>query len=691
MRARELSDLLKKGDRVAVSNITGREASKVSVESQKYCGNIMGGWALGKGDQTLETPVGNIPVYSTFEELIQSTPVEKRPNKIIIYSPPEAVYGEIKEVVQHGGESVETIYIITEHVSIEVTAKINQICKEKNIDVLGCNTLGIINVHDRTRIGAVGGDAPDETFIPGSVTVISNSGNLVNTISSYLRASGMGTAYGVSTGKDTLILTPLKELLIMAEKDANTKIIVLYAEPGGVYEEQAIKMMKETNYTKPVVVYVAGKIAEKYNVSLGHAGAVVEGKQTSASGKMQQFDEYFGIEPFNPDKQYKKSPELKKSLARGIRVNTLHDIPKAVGLIADTLEIKRDMSSVKPLTLNPWFVNLGKLGKSIPAELSLAPGVIPEPYASQFKEQMQTKIGVETSRQDMRNASHASSNDGVTPRIYGYSLMDIMKKHSFIAAVILYWTGELPRDTFEEKLAEMSIIASLTNGPGTISAQGAKLSAAAGNSPNTAMISTLAAIGNVHGGNGAQAVKFLLDVFEKVEVEDPYDSKLDVKAIAVKTAAEFKQKKAAAKEASVEYAKIPCLGHPVFKDDPVNYDPREQIIYNFMKENGRMNVFLEFYHHLVQTLKDNGAMTKVLAVNVDAALACVWLGICWRHLVGNNMSRQRAMDIPFIAFALGRAAGGAGEYLDHSDYGKEMDMRIPVSECKTLTKDRIME
>ena len=53
MRAHTLCELLKKGDRVAVSNITGREASKVSEETQKYCGNIVGGWALGKSGETI--------------------------------------------------------------------------------------------------------------------------------------------------------------------------------------------------------------------------------------------------------------------------------------------------------------------------------------------------------------------------------------------------------------------------------------------------------------------------------------------------------------------------------------------------------------------------------------------------------------------------------------------------------------
>ena len=58
MRAKTLGDLLKAGDRVAVSNVTGREASAVTAASQKYCGNIVGGWALGKGGRTIEVRGG---------------------------------------------------------------------------------------------------------------------------------------------------------------------------------------------------------------------------------------------------------------------------------------------------------------------------------------------------------------------------------------------------------------------------------------------------------------------------------------------------------------------------------------------------------------------------------------------------------------------------------------------------------
>lgn len=689
MRAKKLSDLLKKGDKVAVSNITGREASKVSIISQIYCGNVVGGWALGKSGQTIDYDTGKaIPVFGTFEELIKSLPENKHPNKIIVYSPPEAVYGEVKEIATWGKDKVETIYVITEHVSIEVTAKIDLIAKESNIDVIGCNTLGLVNTHDGVRVGAVGGDNPKESFRPGKATVISNSGNMVNTISTYLLSAGVGTSYGISTGKDVLILTPIKDILPLIEKDDNTKIVVMYIEPGGLYEKEAIEYMEKNKFSKPVIVYVAGSIIEGQNISLGHAGAVVEGKMTTATAKMQLFDQYFGIEAFNPARKYEKTDETIKSLKKGIRVNTLHHLPKAVSLMFDILGMERDFNLQKGLKLNPWFVNLGELGKKLPSELILPQGQIIEPYASQFAKQLQVKLGKVVTRRNMRNASYASSNDGAVTTIYGVPVTEIMTKKSFSDAVILHWLGEQPRFEYESKLVEMCLIAALTNGPGTISAQAAKISASAGNSPNTAMIATLAGIGSVHGGNGQESVEYLLKVFEDTVLVDPYDKKhnVDLEKIALAEAEKFKTQKLAAQDSGTDYVKIPCLGHPVFRNDPVNYDPREQIIYKYIKDNKIYNIFLEYYHLLAVTLKQIGGTSKVLAVNVDAAIACVWLGVCWNALKEKRITLQRAIDIPFLSFALGRVAGGAGEYLDHKDHGTDMDMRVPVSECIALTK-----
>ncbi|MHC4178423.1 MAG: hypothetical protein ACYSWU_13000, partial [Planctomycetota bacterium] len=520
MRAQSLRDLLKEGDRVAVSNVTGREAMKVSLASQLYCGNIVAGWALGRSGQTISIPKSrSIKVFGQFEDLMAALPEDQKPNKIIVYSPPDAVYGDVKEVAEHSAKHAETIFVITEHVSVEVTAKLRRLCDLEGIDIIGCNTLGMINVHEKVRVGAVGGETPDETFRPGSACIISNSGNMVNTVAGYLQSAGLGTSYGIATGKDALILTPLRELLALAEKDESSKIIVLYVEPGGTYEYEAIRWARQNNLQKPLLVYVAGSFADGSNVSLGHAGAVVEGRFTSAAAKMDLFDEFFGLPVFDVKEQEEFVSRLAQT-GRGVRVNTLHDLVPAADALMSALELQRDFIPESPLMLKPWIVGLSAFSQKLPPRLVPHVATIIEPYASLIKKYVKSSLGRTPARQPLRNASHASSNDGVTPRVYGYSLLNLMRDRSFTDALLLSWLGYPVKHPFEVRLVEMCLTASLTNGPGTISAQGAKLAATAGNDPNTAMMTTLGTIGIVHGGNGKKAAKLLIDVFGATDLAD---------------------------------------------------------------------------------------------------------------------------------------------------------------------------
>ena len=686
MRAKTLTDLLRQGDRVAVSNITGREAGKVTEVSQRYSANIVGGWALGKGGGAIpveQSPA--IPVFSDYAELLERLPPERQPNKIIIYSPPEAVYGEVKNVVKHSAGNVETIFIITENVSIEVSAKIHKLCLSEDIDVLGCNTLGVINAAERARIGAVGGDNPEETFHPGSATLISNSGNMVNTMASYLYGAGIGTRFGISTGKDTLILTPLRDLLRLALADDPTQLIVLYVEPGGLYEQMALCWMREVGFSKPLLVYVGGTIADDRNLSLGHAGAVVEGAGTRARDKMALFDAYLGVPPFSSG----AGVDPERMPVRGLRVQTLHDLPEAARVLYDVLHRERDYRHYSSLRLNPWLKNMGRLEARLPPALVLSEGTVPSPYKEQIEQFHKTQFGRVIARREMRNASHASSNDGATPRLYGRSVLRMMESQSFAYALILGWTGHPPSRPFEAELVEKTLIASMTNGPGTISAQAAKLSASAGNSPHTAMIATLAAVGEVHGGNGAEAVGLLIDAFAGSPLVDPYDParREFVRERARGLATEIASRKRSSTEQDVQFQRVPCLGHPVYRNDEVNYDPRERVIARYLECAGVYHAFLDCYHELAAALRQAGVTRNVLAVNVDAVIGCVWLGVCWPLLCEKKLTVDRAKKIAIAAFALGRAAGGAGEYFDHADFGQPMDMRIPVAECHALTPE----
>jgi len=183
------------------------------------------------------------------------------------------------------------------------------------------------------------------------------------------------------------------------------------------------------------------------------------------------------------------------------------------------------------------------------------------------------------------------------------------------------------------------------------------------------MIATLACLGDVHGGNGRRAVEFLLRVFGNVDLKDPFDPGhgVDVQKLAAREAGSFAKQRRAAKEVGADYQRIPCLGHPVFKDKPVNYDPRERII---------------------AEIKNLGIARNVWAVNLDGAIASVVLGICWKLLREKRITVRRVCDIAFMVFALGRVAGAGGEFLDHQDTGTPMDMRIPISECTMLSRPK---
>ena len=61
----------------------------------------------------------------------------------------------------------------------------------------------------------------------------------------------------------------------------------------------------------------------------------------------------------------------------------------------------------------------------------------------------------------------------------------------------------------------------VTNGPGTLSAKGAKESVSARNDISMGYVGFLANTGRAHGGNGVEAVEFLINTFEGVPLEDP--------------------------------------------------------------------------------------------------------------------------------------------------------------------------
>ena len=219
----------------------------------------------------------------------------------------------------------------------------------------------------------------------------------------------------------------------------------------------------------------------------------------------------------------------------------------------------------------------------------------------------------------------------------------------------------------------------LTNGPGTISAKGAKESVSARNHIATAFLGFLTNTGLAHGGNGFEAVAFLLEQFG-TELQDPgqSDHGLDLRHMANAAAKRYRTYKKKEKENSDEpIARIPCVNHPVFKGNDINIDPREAHIRKEMQERGIYNVFLEFYHALVEELFNEGVTKNVFCVNIDAVLAVIILKLVWKQLQSGQMTVKMVQDLSFTLFLYGRSIGIAAEIADHRDRGLDMDCRTP--------------
>lgn len=276
----------------------------------------------------------------------------------------------------------------------------------------------------------------------------------------------------------------------------------------------------------------------------------------------------------------------------------------------------------------------------------------------------------------------------------GVKLEELVPTYSFTRTAFLALLGRQPTET---ELFEFQVLLGLiiTNGPGTISAQGSKgaVSADGPENPkrvqiNKGFIGFLTHTGFAHGGNGYEAVAFLIEQFKNTALKNPADPKhgIDLGKIATDYAKQYGAFKKKQKDLGhMEYDKIPCVNHPVFKGKDVNIDPREDYVRKLFKEKGLFNVFLDFYHCLVEALFKSGVSKNVYCVNIDAVIAVILLKMVWADYKGGKMSEDDIETAGFATFLFGRMIGCAAEIDDHTNRGRNMDTRTPASQVQHIS------
>jgi succinyl-CoA synthetase alpha subunit len=234
-----------------------------------YGTNVVGGVTPGKGGQLhLDRPV-----FNTVLDARKATGCDVS----IIFVPPAFAADGILEAVDAG---IEIIVCITEGIPIQDMIKVKAVVEKSKSRLIGPNCPGVI-----TPDGAKVGIMPGFVFKPGRIGIVSKSGTLTYEAADQIVKAGLGISTAIGIGGDPIIGTTTKEAVELFMNDPDTDAIVMIGEIGGGMEAEASHWIKSTGNKKPVVGFIAGQTAPAGR-RMGHAGAIIGGKDDTAAAKM---------------------------------------------------------------------------------------------------------------------------------------------------------------------------------------------------------------------------------------------------------------------------------------------------------------------------------------------------------------------------------------------------------------------
>ena len=254
------------GTRVLIQGITGKSGREVTSELLDYGTKVVAGVTPGKGGQEVDT----VPVFGSIKEAVNEV---GQIDCSMVYVPPLMAKDAALEAIE---AQIPLVHIFVEKMPIFDVSVCLARAREKNVRVLGPASVGAI-VPGEVKIGSIGGPNPDRVFSKGPIGVISKSGGMCAELAMLITNGGFGQSTVVGIGGDLLVGTTFSDLLLDFEEDSQTKVVVAFGEYGGGAEIEAANLIKEGKFTKPFIVFLAGKFAESLpkDTALGHAGAIV--------------------------------------------------------------------------------------------------------------------------------------------------------------------------------------------------------------------------------------------------------------------------------------------------------------------------------------------------------------------------------------------------------------------------------
>jgi succinyl-CoA synthetase alpha subunit len=264
-----MSVLVNKNSRVIVQGFTGSEGTFHATQMIEYGTNVVGGVTPGKGGSVhLDRPV-----YNTVEQAVKETGADVS----VIFVPQAFASDAIMEAADAG---IKVIVTITEGIPTQDMVRVKEYLSDKDCRMVGPNCPGVITPEE-CKVGIM----PGFIHKKGGVGIVSRSGTLTYEAVDQVTKLGMGQSTCIGIGGDPIIGTTTLDAIKLLMDDPETDGIIMIGEIGGSMEADAAYWVKEHG-SKPVVGFIAGQTAPKGR-RMGHAGAIIGGKDDTAAAKMK--------------------------------------------------------------------------------------------------------------------------------------------------------------------------------------------------------------------------------------------------------------------------------------------------------------------------------------------------------------------------------------------------------------------